>query len=408
MGLPNGLLAGVRVLDLTRMVAGPLAAQVLGDLGATVFKVERPIRGDDTRAMGPFLHDAQGNQTTDSPYFFAYNRGKRSVTVDISTPEGARIVRELAASCDVLIENYKVGALHKYGLSYEDLRETLPRLVYCSITAFGMDGPYAPRPGYDSITQGMAGLMSTNGPAPDLAGSEPLRTSVPITDVVTGLYAVNATLAALHRRAQTGQGAHVDVSLFDASVSVNGPLAVEYLLNGRVPQRNGNANPLSAPSESFDCSDGKVMVAIGNNSQFDSLCEGLGLPCLREQPRFATGWERARHRPELHALLEARTRTYTVAGLIEHLNRFNVPVGGILSLDQVFADPQVQHRGLAVFVPHRHAQQVPVLRSPIRVGGAPLPAGSPPALGEHTDAVLAEELGFSARQIAELRESGTI
>lgn len=401
-------LNGLRVLDLTRMVAGPLATQLLADMGATVLKVERPGSGDDTRAIGPFLQGPDGKLTRDSAYFMAYNRGKQSVTVDISTPDGAALVRALALKSDVVIENYKVGGLRKYGLAYEDLAPSKPDLVYCSITGFGMDGPYATRPGYDSITQGMAGLMSTNGPPESLPGSEPLRTAVPITDVVTGLHAATAIVSALYQRLATGRGQHVDVSLFDASVGLNGHLAIEYLMTGRVPRRKGNENPVSAPSEAFRCSDGKVMIAIGNNSQFDDLCRAIGLPPLREQEKYATGWSRAIHRSELHGVLEARTMEFTVAALIDCLANANVPIGGILSLDQVFYDPQVRHRELAQAVPHLHAASVPALRNPIRISGKPLPVFSPPALGQHTDAVLGRELGLSSAEIDELRRTGVI
>ena len=404
----SGALANLRVLDLTRMVAGPLATQVFADMGATVIKVERPETGDDTRSIGPFLQGRDGQPTRDSAYFLAYNRGKQSITVDISSPQGAAIVRHIAATCDVVVENYKVGALKKYGLAYEDLVSVAPALIYCSITGFGMDGPYAARPGYDSITQGMAGLMSTNGSPDTVPGAEPLRTAVPISDVVTGLYTVSAALAALHRRAETGKGEHIDVSLFDASVGLNGHLAIEYLMTGRVPTRNGNANPVSAPSELFACSDGKVMIAIGNNSQFDDLCRALSLPPLRQQARFSTNSLRAKSRSGLHLLIEECTTNYTVAALIELLANANVPVGAILSMDQVFDDPQVRFRQMAASVPHRNAATVPTLRSPIRMGGVPLPVSSPPALGEHTVDVLRDTLGYSDEIIEALRRGGVV
>ena len=408
MNAHPGPLAGLRVLDLTRMVAGPLATQVFADMGATVIKIERPETGDDTRAIGPFLQGRDGLPTRDSAYFLAYNRGKQSITVDISSPQGAAIVRDIAVTCDVVVENYKVGALKKYGLAYEDLALVAPALIYCSITGFGMDGPYAARPGYDSITQGMAGLMSTNGPPDSMPGGEPLRTAVPISDVVTGLYTVSAALAALHRRTVTGKGECIDVSLFDASVGLNGHLAIEYLMTGRVPTRNGNANPVSAPSELFLCSDGKVMIAIGNNSQFDALCRVLALPALRQQEKFSTNSLRAHNRPQLHALIEACTMDFTVAALIDLLANANVPIGAILSMDEVFEDPQVRHRQIAAQVPHRNAAAVPTLRSPIRMGGQALPVSGPPALGEHTDDVLREVLGFTDVTISALRRDGVV
>lgn len=400
-------LQGIKVLDLTRMVSGPVATQTLADLGATVYKVERR-EGDDSRRFGPFLKDRAGGETDDSAYFLAYNRGKRSITIDLATREGQSLVRRLAGRCDVMIENFKVGALARYGLGYEEIAAVRPDIVYCSISGFGQDGPYASRPAYDTIMQSMAGLMSSNGTPPDVPGSEPLRTAIPITDIVAGLHAASAILAALHARHVTGRGQYVDVSLFDAAVGLNGHLAIEYLMTGSVPPRAGNRNPVTAPSEPFECRDGKVMIGIGNDAQFERLCAVLGVPQLGSHERFATNTARVRHRAELHALLESRTRERTIRGLSESLARANVPAGEIFALEQVFGDPQVAHRQMATQEMHHRGVPVPLLHSPIRLSNEVPRHSAPPALGQHTDEILASELGLSHERIATLRASGVV
>lgn len=400
-------LEGLKVLDLTRMVSGPIATQTLADLGATVYKVERR-EGDDSRRFGPFLRDREGAETDDSAFFLAYNRGKRSITIDLATGEGQSLVRQLAGRCDVFVENFKAGGLAKYGLGYEQIAALRPDIIYCSISGFGQDGPYASRPAYDTIMQSMAGLMSSNGAHPDEPGSEPLRTAIPITDVVTGLHASSAILAALHSRQVTGRGQFVDVSLFDASVGLNGHLAIEYLMTGSVPPRSGNRNPVTAPSEPFACSDGKVMIGIGNDAQFERLCALLGLPQLSADERFSTNSARVKNRAELHDLLESRTRDRTFHELSQSLARENVPAGEILALEQVFSDPQVLHRQMATREMHHRGVPVPLLRSPIRMSNE-LPRHSPPpALGEHTNEILSGELGFSSDRIAALRASSVV
>lgn len=404
----SGALSGIKVLDLTRMVAGPLCTQVLADLGATVYKIERPQHGDDTRRLGPFLKDAEGRDTNDSAYYLAYNRGKRSITVDITTPEGRSLVVALAKDCDVLVENYKAGSLEKYGLAYHQIAEHVPNIVYCSISGFGPDGPYAKRPAYDSITQGIAGLMSTNGQPDGSLGAESLRTAVPITDVSTGLYASSAIMAALMHRERTGEGQHVDVALFDSSVAMNGHLAIEYLISGNVPRRVGNANPNSAPSEVFACADGTVMIAAGNDGQFARLCAALRLADLSAQERYQSNTKRTLRRRELHEQLEEKTKCFTRQELIDLLASAGVPAGMILNMDEVFEDHQVVHREMVVRLPHARAGEVALLRSPIRMSISTVTAKCPPMLGEDTTQVLAQELGLDSEEIGRLQAARII
>lgn len=404
----QGALADIKVLDLTRMVSGPLATQTLADLGATVYKIERRGKGDDARSIGPFLADEAGAPTDESAFFLAYNRGKRSITVDLSTAEGAALVRELARQCDVVVENFKVGSLAKLGLGYEHVAAVRPDVIYCSISGFGQDGPYAPRPAYDTVMQAMAGLMSTNGMPDDRPGAGPLRTAIPITDIVAGLHAATAILAALYSRKVTGAGQHVDVSMLDCSVALNGHLAIEFLMTGRTPSRSGNENPINAPSEPFACSDGTLMIATGNDGQFDSLCRVLDLPPLRAQAKFSTSSIRVQHRRELHELIEERTKRHRTHDLACLLAAANVPTGEILSLDQVFEDTQVRHRQIAMQLPHPRGVMAPTLRNPVRMGLTPVAHSSAPALGQHTDETLALELGLRQERILALRARGVV
>jgi crotonobetainyl-CoA:carnitine CoA-transferase CaiB-like acyl-CoA transferase len=406
---PAGILANVRILDLTRVVAGPWCTQTLADLGADVLKIERPGEGDDTRKVGPFVTGADGHPTQDSAFFMGSNRGKRSVTVDIASPEGAALVRELALQCDVFIENYKVGALQKYGLDAAHIRALNPRIIYCSVTGFGQDGPYAPRPAYDSVMQAMCGLMSTCGHPDGEPGAGPMRSAVPIADIFTGLYAAIGILAALMQRGQTGQGQVIDAAMVDVTTAINAHLALGYLMTGQVPQRQGNNNPITAPSEVFRASDGYFSMSAANTGQFASLLQALELdPAIDQDPRFANGMARIQHRRALHEILEARTIQQSVRHWIDRLSPLNVPCAPIYDMQQLFDDPHVRHRGLAMRLPHASGVEVPVLRSPLHLSDAPVQHRAPPMLGQHTDEVLQQRLGKSAAEIAVLRERGVV
>lgn len=402
------ILEGVKVLDLTRVIAGPLCTQILADMGAIVYKIERPGEGDDTRRMGPFLPDAHGDDSNDSALYLAYNRGKRSVTIDISTPEGAALARDLAMRCDIVMENYKVGTLAKYGLDYATLAERKPGLVYCSLTGFGQNGPYAQRAAYDFILQGLAGVMSTCGHADDAPGGGPMRTAIPITDVVTGLYAAIAILGALLHQRRTGTGQYVDTSMLDASVALSGHLAVGYLMTGRLPARQGNTNPIAAPSEVFACVDGRMILAAGNNAQFHALCEVLDRQDLAADPRFASNASRVAHRTELRDLLAPLLAARRRADLFPLFNRAGVPAGPINDLAQVFEDPQTRHRRLALSVPHGRGCDTPTLRSPLDFSATPVHYGPAPMLSQHSTEVLRDELGLEPAHLEELRARAII
>lgn len=400
------VLEGVRVLDLTRVIAGPWCTQTLADLGAEVIKVEKPDGGDDTRRVGPFAQTAaQG----DSAFFMGVNRNKQSVTIDISTPEGSALVRELAGQCDVLVENYKVGDLKRYGLDYVTLSTLNPALVYCSVTGFGQSGPYAARPAYDSVLQAMCGLMSTCGHPDGEPGGGPVRAGVPIADIFTGLYAAIAVMGAVMQCRSSGQGQYIDMAMVDATTAVMGHLALGYLMNGEVPQRQGNNNPITAPSGVFKASDGYFSMSAGNNGQFRAMLEVLGLPVeLAQQERFANNIERIRHRKELDAILQAVTLTRPVADWVDQLSARTVPCAAINDMKQLFADPQVRHRELHLNVLHASGEQVPTLRSPLRLPLSPVSYAAAPMLGQHTESVLKYWLAKSDEQIASLRTSGVI
>lgn len=403
------ILDGVRVLDLTRVIAGPWCTQVLADLGADVIKIERPDGGDDTRRVSPFVVGSDGRQTTDSAFFMGSNRGKRSFTVDIAHPEGARLIRDLAAQCDVFIENYKVGALKRYGLDHESIKSVRPDIVYCSVTGFGQEGPYASRPAYDSVLQAMGGLMSTCGLPDGEPGAGPIRAAVPITDIFAGLYAAIGILAAILHQRKTGEGQFIDTAMIDTTTAINGHLALGYLMTGEVPQRQGNNNPITAPSEVFRAADGYFTMSAGNNGQFAQMLQSLGLePALAQDPRFITNVARIAHRAELHAILETQTRQHPVAYWIERLSAVTVPCAPIYDMRQLFDDPHVQGRGLAMTLPHGSGVDVPTLRSPLRLSASPVTYRAPPMLGQHTAEVLADTLGKSAAQIAQLRAAGVI
>ena len=405
-----GPLIGIRVLDLSRVLAGPMAAQTLADLGAEVIKVERPGRGDDTRAWGPpFLTDRGGRETGDSTYFACCNRGKKSVTVDLSTPPGQSIVRRLSGLCDVVIENYKVGDLARYGLDFAGLRAVNPRLVYCSISGYGQSGPYRSRPGYDPIAQAMGGLMSVTGERDELPGGGPQRVGVAVTDLLTASHAVSAILAALWNRERTGVGQHVDLGLLDVQVAAMINIAQAFLSADVIAARNGNAHPSVVPSQAFDCSDGKLMLVAGNDGQFAKLCELIGQPELARDPRFATNGARVRNREQITSALQRLLGLNTVAYWTDTLAKGGVPCGPINDIAEVFADPQVRHRGMRVEVEHPLVGALPVVASPLRLSRTPVEYRlPPPLLGQHTEEVLSGLLRMDAREIASLRSDGVI
>ena len=404
-----GALGHLRVLDLSRVLAGPWASQVLADLGAEVIKVERPGSGDDTRGWGPpYLRDRAGRETSESAYFLSANRGKKSVTIDIARPEGQALVRRLAGVSDVLLENFKVGTMARLGLGYQELARVNPRLVYCSISGFGQTGPYRERAGYDFLVQGMGGLMSITGEPDDVPGGGPVKVGVAIADILTGMYAATAVLAALAHRERTGLGQQVDLGLLDVQVAMLANQAMNHLVSGRPPGRLGNAHPNIVPYQAFRTGQGHLVLAVGNDGQFARFCEVAGRPELARDERFATNAGRVRHRAELVPLIESILAGRPAAEWIEALERAGVPCGPINDLAQVFADPQVRHRGMRIEVPHPLAGAVPLVASPIRLSGAPPPpAAPPPLLGEHTQEVLLG-LGLDGAEIASLREKGVV
>jgi crotonobetainyl-CoA:carnitine CoA-transferase CaiB-like acyl-CoA transferase len=413
MAAPSGPLHGLKVLDLSRVLAGPWASQLLGDLGADVIKVERPGEngkgGDDTRGWGPpWLADGSGQPTTDAAYFLCTNRNKRSLTVDITQAAGQAIVRELAAQSDVVLENFKVGGLEAYGLDYASLAALNPQLVYCSITGFGQDGPYAARAGYDFLIQGMGGLMSVTGRADDEAGAGPQKVGVALTDILTGLYATVAIQAALAHRDRTGQGQHIDLALLDVQVACLANQAMNYLVSGVAPRRMGNGHPNIVPYQDFPTADGDMILAIGNDGQFARFCDIAGHAEWIADARFATNAARVRHRAELIPLLRQATVMKTTGAWIALLENAAVPCGPINDLAGVFADPQVRHRGLRVDLPHAAGGTAPQVANPIRYSATPIAYRSaPPLLGQHSDEVL-RELGRSDDEIAALRAAGII
>jgi crotonobetainyl-CoA:carnitine CoA-transferase CaiB-like acyl-CoA transferase len=405
-----GALSHLRVLDLSRVLAGPWAGQILADLGAEVIKIERPGNGDDTRAWGPpFLKDACGEDTSEAAYYLSANRNKQSVTIDFTQPEGQRLVRELAARSDIVIENFKVGGLKAYGLDYEALQVENPRLIYCSITGFGQTGPYAKRAGYDFMIQGLGGLMSLTGRAEDEDGAGPVKAGVALTDILTGLYSTSAILAALAHRDQGGPGQHIDMALLDVQVACLANQAMNYLTTGVSPRRLGNAHPNIVPYQDFPTADGDFILTVGNNSQFRKFAEVAGHPLWAEDPRFASNKARVAHRAELIPLIRQATVFKTTAEWVKALEQAGVPCGPINDIAQVFADPQVQSRGLKVELPHSLGGAVPQVASPIRLSATPVEYRSaPPLLGEHTLEVLTEVLGLSNAEVKALREAGVL
>lgn len=400
-------LTGIRVLDLTRVLAGPWCTQNLADLGAEVIKIERPGSGDDTRAWGPpYLKDEAGNDTSEAAYYLSANRNKLSVALDIASPRGAELVRELAQQCDILVENFKVGGLSKYGLDYASLKEINPRLIYCSITGFGQNGPYASRPGYDFMIQGMGGLMSITGERDDLPGGGPQKAGVAVADLMTGMYSTVGILAALHERARSGLGQHIDMALLDCQVAMLANQNLNYMTSGVAPRRAGNAHQNLVPYQVFAASDGHLIVAVGNDSQFRNYCGVIGLPELSADPRFSTNPQRVKNREELVPLLAERMATGERDHWLVALESVGVPAGPINTLDQVYEDPHVLARGMKRELPHPAAGKVPMAASPLKFSGSPVEyRRPPPMLGEHTAQVLSERLGLSAEEIEALAQS---
>ena len=405
-----GALSHIRVLDLSRVLAGPWAGQILADLGAEVIKVERPGKGDDTRAWGPpFLKDSRGENTSEAAYYLSANRNKQSVTIDFTQPEGQKLVRELALKSDILIENFKVGGLAAYGLDYASLKVINPRLIYCSITGFGQTGPYAKRAGYDFMIQGLGGLMSLTGREEGDVGAGPVKVGVALTDVLTGVYSSTAILAALAHRDQGGQGQHIDMALLDVQVACLANQALNYLTTGVAPVRLGNAHPNIVPYQDFPTADGDFILTVGNDSQFRKFAEVAGRPQWAEDPRFLTNKLRVANRTELIPLIRQATVFKTTAQWVAELERAGVPCGPINDLAQVFADPHVQSRGLAISLPHGLGGTVPQVASPIRLSETPVEyTSAPPLLGEHTDAVLERLLGMQATKVRALRDAGVL
>jgi glutaryl-CoA transferase len=408
MTVDAGPLAGVRVLDLSRILAGPVATQLMGDLGADVIKVERPGTGDDTRQWGPpWLTDESGRATGESAYFLSVNRNKRSVTIDLAQPCGQELIRALAARCDVLVENFKVGDLARFRLDYPSLKDELPRLVYCSISGFGQTGPYASRAGYDFLVQGMGGIMSITGD-PD---GPPMKVGVAVADVVCGLYAAIAIMGALRHRDLTGEGQHIDLGLLDTQVAWLANQGMNYLSSGTPPGRLGNAHPNIVPYQVFPASDGYFILAVGNDSQFRRFAAFAEAAHLADDPRFATNPARVRYRGELIPLIEALTRAQPVAHWLAGLQASGVPCGPVNDLRQVFDDPQIRHRQMSITMPHPAAPggRVSLIANPIRYSATPVEyRRAPPTLGEHTDEVLQEILGLTQAERTRLRTNGVI
>jgi len=410
--MTTAALDGIKVLDLSRVLAGPWCTQILADLGADVIKIERPGVGDDTRTWGPpFLKDANGEDTRQSTYYTSCNRNKRSVTIDMATPEGRALLQRMAAQSDIVVENFKTGGLKQYGLDHESLRAANPRLIYCSITGFGHDGPHAQRAGYDLMIQATSGMMSITGRPDDVPGGGPLRVGVALTDLFTGVYASTAILAALEVRHRTGEGQHIDMALLDVGMAILANQASAFLNTGAAPQRQGNSHPSLAPYQDFHTKDGSMLLAIGNNGQFTRFCEAAGRPEWATDPRYATNTLRVRHREVLIPDMEAVTRTRTTAEWIALLEDKAVPCGPINDIAQAFDDEQVKARGLAVSMPRAAGDGIDHIRgvaSPLRLQATPpVLRHAPPALGQHTDEVLAE-FGLDANAIGALRSAGVL
>ncbi|RAR61240.1 crotonobetainyl-CoA:carnitine CoA-transferase CaiB-like acyl-CoA transferase [Paraburkholderia unamae] len=406
----NELMSRLRVLDMSRVFSGPWVGQMFADFGADVIKVERPVHGDDTRHQGFRMRDAEGEPTSETSSFVAMNRGKRSITVDLAQPAGQALVRKLAAQCDVLIENFKAGDLERYGLGYEAMREVNPRLVYCSISGFGQTGPYSSRPGYDPIFQSMSGLMAMTGAPDGTPGAGPQKVGYAVSDLTAGFYAIAATLAALHHRdTVSGTGQHIDIALLDAQIGAISHMAQNWFASGRQPPRLGTSSEITCPYQAFTCSDGDVMVAVGNDGQFRKFCAAIGLPELAADQRFLTNPLRAAHRAELIALIAARLAPQPVRHWIDLLEAHGIPCGPINDFAQAFSDPQVVHREMRRTMAHPAIGEMPFVANPVKFSGTPVQyRRAPPLLGEHTDEILEALLGLDEREIAALREARTV
>lgn len=406
----SGALSHIKVLDLSRILAGPWCTQTLADLGADVIKVERPGVGDDTRAWGPpWLPDGDGQPTTDSSYYASCNRNKRSITCNLASPEGQELVKKLAKDVDVVIENYKLGDLKRYGLDYESLKAVNPRLVYCSITGYGQSGPYADKPGYDFVFQGRGGIMSITGERDDKPGGGPQKVGMALSDISTGMYSAIAICAALLHRERTGEGQYIDMSLLDCTVALGSNQAMSYLLTGAIPKRYGNAHPSVVPYQTFETADGHIIIAVGNDGQFKRYCEVLGLAHLADDDRYRKAAGRIENRDVLIPILEEAMRKFPLAELVEKLEANDVPCGPINNYQQVFEDPQIQHRKRRQETVRSDGAVIPVIASPVQlVSTPPTYRKAPPKLGEHTEEVLGEMLGMSAEDVAALRANKVI
>ncbi|MGL4859218.1 MAG: CaiB/BaiF CoA transferase family protein [Enterobacteriaceae bacterium] len=402
------ILSGIRVLDLTRILAGPWATQTFADLGAEVIKAERPVKGDDTRSFAPpFLHDKNGDDTSEGAYYLSINRGKKSITVNIASKEGQDIIRALACKSDVFIENYKVGDMARYGLSYDDLKKINPRLIYCSITGFGQNGPMAHLPGYDFIAQGMGGLMSITGERDDKPGGGPQKVGVAVTDIMTGLYANIAILAALIHRNQTGIGQYIDLSLLDVLVAMTANMEMNYLCTGVVPIRTGNAHPNVMPYQVFNANDGEFIVTAANDGQFKRLCDVLGCPELAV--RYPTNMIRVSNYATIAAELQKIFDTASVEEWIARIQPYDIPCGPINNMEQVFNNPQVIYRNMLRHIPHPLSGTVPTVANPINYSETPIEyLTAPPLLGQHTDEILTGLLEMSQEEVSALRNKKVI
>jgi crotonobetainyl-CoA:carnitine CoA-transferase CaiB-like acyl-CoA transferase len=397
------------VLDLSRVMAGPWIGQMLADFGADVIKVERPGAGDDTRGWGPpFLKASDGSETQESGYYLSVNRGKRSLTLAIDKPEGQAIVRKLAARSDILLENFKLGTLARYGLGYDDLAKLNPRLIYCSITGFGQTGPLAPKVAYDFLIQAMGGLMSITGEADGRPGGGPQKVGIPILDLTTGMYGAVAVLAALAGREVTGRGDHIDIAMLDVQTAFLANQAMNYLLTGRTPKRQGNRHPNIMPQDVFKCRDGDVVLAVGNDGQFAKMCEALGETELGSDPRYKRNADRVRNVDELMAKIADVFARWNRADLVQALEKAGVPCGPINSIPEVFEQPQIKHRGMRMDLPHPRAGTVPSVANPVNFAANPLHYDrAPPLLGQHSDEILTE-LGLSDADVKKLRDGGVV
>ena len=406
----SGPLSHIRVLDLSRVLAGPWAGQNLADLGAEVIKVERPKHGDDSRTYGPpWIKDREGQDTKDSAYFTSANRGKKSITLNISKPEGQKLARELARVCDVLIENYKFGDLARYGLSYDDLKPINPRLIYCSVTGFGQTGPYREHPGYDFMIQGMGGMMSVTGEPDGTPGGGPQRAGVPVADIITGMYASIAICAAIAHRAETGVGQQLDLALLDSQIALLAYQNTNYFATGKPPKRIGNLHPNIVPYQPFKTADGDVILACGNDNLFRKFCAAAGCAELVDDPRFTSNGNRVENRAELTRRLQAVFAQRGTRAWVELLEAAGVPNGPINDVAQVFEEPQVKARGIKVELDHPVAGRLPTVASPMRFSATPVEYKlAPPVLGQHTEEVLRGLLKLDDAAIARLRAEGTI